>query len=76
MIEGVGIFRFPLCQCRLLLLKPLGERLHLIDAPVSFGQLVVELVQCGSMLGVSIAELDFQPMDPSLDRFEFLHARA
>ena len=69
----MGIFRFPLCQCFFLLLKPLGERLQLTDASVSFGQLAVELVQCGSMFGVSIAELYFQPMDPSLGRFEFLH---
>ena len=73
---GVGIFCFPLCQCCLLLLKLLGERLQFVYAPVSFGQLAVELVHCGSMLCVSIAELHFQPMDPSLGRFEFLHARA
>ena len=74
--EGLGIFRFPLCQCCLSLLKPLGERFQLTDSSLPVGQLAVELVQCGSLLGVSIAELHFQPMDPSLGRFEFFHARA
>ena len=72
--EGAGIFCFPLRHCLLMLLKLLREELQFADALVSFGELAVELVQCGSMLSISVTELDFQPMDPSLGRFEFLHA--
>ena len=70
------MFHFPLFQCCIVIGKSVGDRLQLADASISFGQLAVELVKCGSMLGVLIGELHLQPMDSSLGWFEFLHARA
>ena len=45
-------------------------------AKVEVGELVFELVEGSSMLDVSIAELYFEPMDPSLSRLKFFHACA
>ena len=57
--EGVGVFRFPLCDCRLMLLKMFREELQFADAFVSFSELAGELVHCGSILSISVTELDF-----------------
>ena len=52
------------------------EAFEFADAPVSFGQLAIELVQCGSMLGLFPGELYLQPMHASLDRLHLHHQGA
>src|SRR5678815_3451422 len=74
--ESLGVLCFPLGQCRLLLFQEGLKMFEVTDSLVSFSQLVVELVECGSMFSVSIGKLEFKPMNASLSRFKLFHACA
>src|SRR5689334_10864307 len=71
-------FGNPLFKCgnaAVPFLKKVALLRQLREAAISRGELVLEFVHDMPVLGLLLAELDFQPMDPSLRRLQFRHLR-
>ena len=52
------------------------EYFEFADAPISLGELQLDVMECSVMLHIPFTELSFEPMNPSCCRLQFLDSRA